>query len=400
MNILYVTIQDLTRPGGARSHVLGFCEGLKALGNDVRIVSPYDEETKERHGRNGILGRTLHMLKLVKMHRTIVECIRSGWPEIVYFRRGYLNPGLLTAFTACGVKVFLEINSILENESFNLIRHVVSRASAIADHLRFMKADLLVAVSDGLREHLLSTYKRIPSSKVLVVINGVDTKVFFPRNRRECRKELGIDQDAFVVVFAGKAAERHGLNKAVAAMNILKRKHGGRVHLHIVGDGPALREVERSVALSGLEDAVHFEGMRPHEELTRFIGASNLCISPHSAWPTNSIGVSPLKIFEYLACGRPIICSDVKGIGRIMEEIEGEGDITLVRPDDEFSLAAAIERSMDAQVKSRTRIEELHRKISWKARAEIVYDQMRKHAAHRKSNIGALELHQNRSGST
>lgn len=378
MNVLYVTIQDLTRPGGARSHVLGFCQGLESLGNKVKIVSPYGAEGKIGSGRNTVIHRAAHLLKLIKMQRTIRTCIRSGWPQVVYFRRGYLNPGLITALTAGGMKVILEINSILENESFNFIRHVVSRASAIADRFRFMKADLLVAVSDGLREHLLSTYTGIAASKVVVVINGVNTNVFFPRNRRECRKQLGIDREAFVVVFAGKAAERHGLNSAVAAMNILKRKHGRRVQLYIVGDGPALKDAENAVVSSGLEDTVHFAGMRPHEELTRFIGASDVCISPHSAWPTNSIGVSPLKIFEYLACGRPIICSDVKGIRRIIKEIEGKAEITLVNPDDEVSLASAIEKAMGSRTERNGNTVELREKISWKARAGIVYEHMKR----------------------
>lgn len=377
MNVLYVTVQNLTRPGGARSHVLGFCQGLESLGANVKIVSPYGENGKVSSARNSAIQRADHLLRLVRMRRTIAECIRSGWPEVVYFRRGYLNPGLITALRAGNVKVYLEINGILENESYNIPRHLISRVSAVVDHLRFWKADLLVAVSDGLREHLLSTYRRIDAGKVIVVINGVNTNVFFPRNQKECREKLGMDPESFVVVFAGKAAERHGLNSAVAAMNILMRKHGHKVHLYIVGDGPALNNAKKAVALSKLEDTVHFAGMRPHDELTRFIGASDVCISPHSAWPTNSIGVSPLKIFEYLACDRPIICSDVKGIRRILDELGGKAKITLVDPDNEVSLASAIEKIMNSKKEGMVHPAATREKISWQARAGIVLEHMK-----------------------
>ncbi len=376
MNVLYITVQNLRRPGGARSHVLGFCQGLEFLGAHVKLVSPYGSKEESSRESFPIFHRVLHLLRLIAVRREIVDCIKSGWPDVVYYRRGYVNPGMLTAFRSKRAKVFLEMNGILENESYNFVRHVVSKTSAWIDRYRFRKADLLVAVSDGLREHLLSTYTRIEPQKVIVVVNGVNTNVFFPRDRSECRKRLGIDPEAFLVVFAGKIAERHGLQTAVRAMGLLKKTQNGRAKLLIVGDGPAMKVAKKAVASTGMEESIHFTGMQPQTELGWYIGAADLCISPHSAWPTNSIGVSPLKIFEYLACDRPIVCSEVKGISGIVENLGNTARITLVPPDDPLALAEAIENAKKSGIKRFVEPGTIMEKISWKNRAGIVLEHM------------------------
>jgi glycosyltransferase involved in cell wall biosynthesis len=374
MNVLYVTTQDLRKPGGARSHVLGFCKALTNLGASLRIMSPYGTEplSQKRSFRN----RADHLLKVLHMRSGILDSLRSGWPDVAYFRKGFLDPGLFCALRVRKPKVFVEINGMLKEESYNTLRYAAAKASGAADEAKYLGADLVVAVSQGLRDDLLAKYGRLDPEKVIVVINGVDTDVFFPRDRRECREALSLPQDAFIAVFCGKAAERHGLHVALRAMKRLKTKHGDRVRLCIVGDGPALNEVKRSVKSSGLDHTVHCVGMQTQDRVAQFIGASDLCLSPHSAWPTNRIGVSPLKLFEYLACHRPVLCSDVKGIDNVISETSAGAVIGLVPPDDDASLARAVEGFMNREIPEGA-WSKIREKASWSARAGQVFEHMK-----------------------
>lgn len=125
--------------------------------------------------------------------------------------------------------------------------------------------------------------------------------------------------------------------------------------LLLVGDGVARSAVEERVRKYGLEPNCILYGWLPEADSAIVIGASEVCIAPYnllasgttekqpSAYGAHLRG-SPLKIFTYLACGRPVVASHFKEAGAFVASI-GAG--IAVPPEDAVALASAIELIMN-----------------------------------------------------
>jgi len=319
-----------------------------------------------------------YAVRLFHLRRRIIDCIRSGWPDVLYYRKGLIDLGFFYAALRWAGPLYMEINGNHAADFHDLGRHMLSRLLNLSYSHKLSRADLIVSVSPGLREHLLRQYPRIEPQRVIVVQNGVDTETFHPMERACCRRELNIDPGLFILVFSGRIAKWHGLGTALDAMEALSESWTGRIRLYVVGDGPFAAEVKEDVKARGLEQQVFFTGLMPASRVATYIGAADVCVAPFTAQRNDTIGISPLKIFEYVACGRPVITSRVKGLAEIVEEVGDGGQITLVDPDNGSALAAAIEQTLQ-QPSAQTAVIDpvrLRGKISWSARAKVVYDHL------------------------
>jgi len=209
-----------------------------------------------------------------------------------------------------GLKTFAE----------NIHREVISNAK------------LLVAVNDTLRRFLVE--EGVSEDKVVTVENGIDEKIFYPRvNAGNIRLQHGIYDDAIVVGFVGSFQPYHRVDLLLKAYkNIVSER---KVHLLLVGDG---RGYEDSITLArqlGLDNSVSFVGRVSYEEVPNYIAAADISIMP----ATNNYG-NPMKIYEYLAMGKPIIAPDQPTITDILTHNE---NAYLFKPEDVAALTNALE---------------------------------------------------------
>jgi glycosyltransferase involved in cell wall biosynthesis len=133
------------------------------------------------------------------------------------------------------------------------------------------------------------------------------------------RTKLGLAPDAFVVGFAGSLKPWHGTDVLLDAFALL-RTEAPRARLLIVGDGPqrdALRERASQLALQG---AVVFTGAVPHDEMPAMLRAMDVAVAPYLEMP--DFYFSPLKLYEYLASGLPVVASDAGEIGTLIRHAE------------------------------------------------------------------------------
>lgn len=372
MRLLYVTAQNLARPGGARSHVLGFCQGMEKLGVRVKLLSSYGIHEVLPRFRSPIFASAHHIQRLLKVNRDVAVWIRSGWPDVIYYRKGLIDPGYSFAASVGKGRLCVEMNGT-GADGHGWSRALLGKVYEASERRKLQKARLIVAVTSGIRDHLLQKHATLDTKRIMVVNNGVNTDVFYPRSREDSRSWLGIDDHEFILLFAGKVARWHGLDVALEAIAALRNKPGKMPRLLIVGEGPALPNLRKRVKELKLEEMVCFKGMVPQEEVASYIGAADVCIAPFTAERNDRIGISPLKIFEYIACGRPVICSDVKGLREIAEEAGESAEIILVRPDDSESLASAIRKIINKQSKQGAARKEISDRVSWSARAELIY---------------------------
>ena len=167
----------------------------------------------------------------------------------------------------------------------------------------------------------LERFCAVEGSRVSVIRNGVDTERFHPGLRETHREtilsELGIPNDARVLLFMGNDFRRKGLAQTVQVLETLQQQMAGEHALHLIVVGlersPKFR---KDVEERGLKPIVHFMGRCKNSE--RFYGAADAFILPTREDPFAN------TILESLACGVPVITTRTNGAGEILEsELEG-----------------------------------------------------------------------------
>lgn len=190
-------------------------------------------------------------------------------------------------------------------------------------------ADALVPVSNSLRQKLIEF--GIGPEKIHVVERGVDTSVFFPGDRDEARRRLGLDYDGPLIVWVGRMVPVKGLDVLLDASAEL-RGRSVNFRVYLVGGGPLRAALEQQARNAGLCDVVRFIGAVAHHELVDWYRAADAMVLP-----SRSEGV-PNVLREAAACGIPYVASRVGGIPELPT-----GDRNhLVPPEDPTSLAGGL----------------------------------------------------------
>lgn len=218
--------------------------------------------------------------------------------------------------------------------------------SRLSKHVMAMAATRLsgiVAVSKKNQEYCESQLG-VPSDKILLLPNAVNTDVFFPRGRVAAREKLGLPLRDTIVCFVGHFDERKGPHRLLEALGPLKS-----VRAVFLGQG-ALKPKGPNVLHADVVD---------HALIPLWLSAADVFVLP-----TRSEG-SPNAVLEAMACGLPVITYDIPE----MREICDTRTTILVRPDDSVALTAAI-RSLADNSEQRAQMSDcaLKRARSWTLR--------------------------------
>ena len=167
-------------------------------------------------------------------------------------------------------------------------------------------ADAIITAS-GHEHDLLARYYDADPARMVSIPCGIDTDLFRPRDRDECRRELDIEADRPVLLWVGRLEKLKGVDILIDAVAQLDEPD---VLLLVVGgDGQALRgELEAQAQEAGLGGNVRFTGAVPHEELPAWYSAADVCVVPSYY---ESFG---LVAVEAMACGTPVVASRVGGL--------------------------------------------------------------------------------------
>ncbi len=192
-------------------------------------------------------------------------------------------------------------------------------------------SDRIIAVTPGIKTNLEKVYN-IPGEKIVVVSNGANTSLFQPLGQETCRKELGLDLEIPYICFVGNLAPWQGVEYLVkAAPSILSRSPECR--FLIVGDGVMKNNLLKLCRELGVEDRFIFTGVIAYDRVPLYINASDTCTAPFIFARNAKIGLSPLKLYEYMACGKPVVASDISGVSDVLEASEGGIPVLPENPD-------------------------------------------------------------------
>ncbi|MBL9162701.1 MAG: glycosyltransferase [Planctomycetaceae bacterium] len=172
--------------------------------------------------------------------------------------------------------------------------------------------DAFIGVADAHAAHLVSN-EGFPAAKVNTIYNGVDCDRFVPQDASEVRRELGIAVGAPVVgILAALRPEKNHELFLAGAKSI--REAVPEAEFVVIGDGPQRAELEGLAAELGLANAVHFVGSR--SDVPALLAACDVvALTSHNE-------ASPVSILEALACGVPVVASDVGSVRETV--VDGE----------------------------------------------------------------------------
>jgi len=242
----------------------------------------------------------------------------------------YSKPFVLTQHNT-----FIEYDSIFDN---------IERLNDLAVGKETLKeADKIIAVSNATKNYVLSLGAK--PEKVKVLRNGVDLVRFRPLagKREEMRRKLGISQNSIVVLTVRRLVYKNGIDTLIESANIAVKKNPKIVFL-VVGKGPDLNKVQMKINQLGIENNFRPTGFVTDEDLPFYYNAADFF-----ALPSKSGEGLPLVALEAMACGLPVIATDVGGISEILMEDYGK----LVPPNQPELLAKAVLEFCSVDLSSR-----------------------------------------------
>jgi len=171
--------------------------------------------------------------------------------------------------------------------------------------------------------------------------DGVDLQRFeSPMEKTDARFRLGLPAAERVVCHSGHLYPGRGIEETVEALRTLP---GTRLLL-VGGNTEDIERIRAFAADRGVQNRVRLEGRVPNGKVPLYLWASDALVMPYTSRTPTVRAMSPLKMFEYMAAGRPIIASDFPVVREVLRD--GENAL-LVAPDNAEALAAGIRRALD-----------------------------------------------------
>lgn len=365
MKILYIANIRIPTEKAHGIQIMKMCEAFATSGHQVHLIVPNRQNTIKDDSfsyygikqnfqitylptldtvRWGKLGFWFQALSFIVSVRRYLE---SNTADLIYSRDAFV---LLGIGRQTG-KVFWEVHG---RNRCNLSRRVADHSAGI------------IYLTHGLRKYF-DEICGLRYSRSLVAHDGVDLEEFHVESSKEqCRQKLGLPLGKKLVLYTGHLYEYKGVYTLAEAADHLSSD----VDLIFVGG------TEDNVAsfrtYNKRRSNVHVLGHKPHSDMPLYLKAADVLVLPNSAKDERSnLHTSPMKLFEYIASGVPIVSTDVPSV----REILTENDVQFVRPDDPLAFARGIQMVLKHSEHQHVLDTAVLRKVAqytWSRRAESI----------------------------
>lgn len=346
MNIFFI---DIVKPPGIYAGMEGsmihkweLITNLSKDGNEIHTLSHenmiYENiffHAIPNSKRSIRLAYAAFIFKLLKKYDFDLLYIRTDAGTYATF--GFI----LTQFFKC--PVVSEINGITFDEQqlvrselfgtkVEILDKIIIKFRKYKEISMWKRSDSIIAVTSGIKQHLVQF--QIDEAKIHVIENGANTKLFKPIDKSIARDKVNLNQEYRYICFVGNLAPWQGVEFLIKASPLVLKRCADARFL-VVGDGIMKKEWMQLAEDLGVADKYIFTGSVPYEMAPIYINASDICVVPKK--PLKS-GYSPLKLYEYMACGKPIIATRTKGF----EILEGVDAGILINPENPAEFANSI----------------------------------------------------------
>jgi glycosyltransferase involved in cell wall biosynthesis len=260
------------------------------------VHRPGSEQTLAGSSKALIAADALRFVAAVAGYLAAAFRLRRHTFDFAYERYG-LYQGLGSAAARRGVPWVLEVNALLAEEATSSRPATRSkRLAEAAEAWAFRRCDAIVAVSDALKSEIVGRYG-IGSSKVLVIPNGVEVERF---HHERAVPRLGAP---ITIGFVGALYSWQRVDALVQAVAAI----GPSVRLLVAGEGQESSSLRRLIKERGLGGQVELLGRLAPDDVPALLARCDLTYAGHDA--EGGAYFSPLKLWEYLAAGCPVVAS-------------------------------------------------------------------------------------------
>lgn len=377
------------------------CQAFSEIGSAITLLVPYRKKTRNISGLSKAIGEYYGLRSDLKVFKL------SSWDLIDFFqgRLHFSDHSYVSRFADIGssfsaaymlakflgknqfdylylrsVYVLLLLNLLLPKE---LIKKIVFEVHNVNKNFlvrrllcsSLNKVHAVIAVTGHLKKRYV--VEGVDENKILVAHDGVDIHSFKLKiSKNDAREKIGLPLDKKIASFVGKFhtnGEEKGIPEIIRASKFLFLKHPDLV-IYFVG-GPLERVKNYNKIIYDLElpkQKLIFIEKQPISQVPLYLAASDVLLMPHPLTEFYAYYVSPLKLFEYMASGRPIIGSNLPSICEVLTNNSNSLLVTPGCPDDlangvsklitDTELAEAISNQASLDVS----------KYSWIKRAEQI----------------------------
>ncbi len=339
---------------GATVKIWDLAHNLSVHGHDVVVFLPkfkFDKtklpfQIVEIPFLNIHLVRSLSFNLLLLLYLALF-CFKRR-PDVVYVRRmGSIVPAVYVRLV--NSIFFYEVNDDPYRKDYHEGSSLVFRIRAFIsewqDKINLQLCDRAFIITKEILKKILKKNPGLQAVKLVEMPSGANSDLFRPMPVRECRSRLNIDLEKKYIGFAGTLLKHQGIDILIdAAHSILVKEPSGT--FIIIGEGPMKDIWMNKVEKQYLGEYFIFTGQIDYEDMPVWIGAMDICIAPF----LDSTGLrSPVKIFDYMSCGKPVVASRIEGTTDVFSD---SGAIKLVAPGNSEMLSSAVIELLKDQQKA------------------------------------------------
>ncbi len=345
---------DFCEPHAAQLHIYHTIHGMQRAGHEVTLLALQERQVlcttdlqvfksdkllPSHYGQLGLTGNAvfkrfessvrrlqseMHLpyLALFDSYRMAeAGAINLKGFDLIHERFNLLALGGAWASKKLGIPFVLEVNAdLLEQRKFKGIAEKgLRRLFAVwATRLCFNAAAKIICISAGLKDHLSRTWN-IEESKLTVLPCAADVDALEANHNPELvRRGLGLTNEP-VVIWVGGFFPWHDVDLLIKSFTLVLQTYPS-AKLVLVGDGPTRQSIAQMVQKNGLQESVIMTGAIAHADVPEMLSIADIAVVASAPVPANRGGTgTPLKLFEYMAAGKPIIATALKEAAEVIQ---------------------------------------------------------------------------------
>lgn len=344
MNVLLLDIIKPELQGAGNIHRWELVNNLAKQGCEIFAISITNIDHEKIH------IHPLHKKSLIRYFIQLLKLVTNHHFHIIYTRNNLKGIIGIIISKIWMSKFIIEVNGVSQYE-LGLTQKQSQTVKGVILRMRhnfllsleifvMRRADVVIVVTQGIKDDLIN--KGVDINKIYVIENGANTALFKPHADKkisnELKNKLHINNNENVIIFVGNLTPWQGVEYLIyAAQQIIEKNKN--VKFLIVGDGVIKQNLIELCMELNLVDNFIFTGMVKYEDVPKYISISDIGVVPLAAGRI----CSPMKLFEYLSSGIPVVASDNETIRNILTNYEG----IMVKSEDSTDLAIALTKLLN-----------------------------------------------------